>query len=70
MPKVISDNTKNVKVYLNLAPSSHEIIAECKLVLEGDFISHFVRLGKTSNNRYKYSRLFLRPKILLGAQNS
>ena len=34
MLKVISDHTKNVKHYINLAPCSLEIIAECKLVPE------------------------------------
>ena len=40
MPNVISDNTKNAKPYINLAPYYYEIIAECKLVLEGVSISH------------------------------
>ena len=49
----------------------HEIIAECKLVLEGVSVSHVICMGKTSNsryNRYKYSGLFLSPKILLCAK--
>ena len=34
MPKVISDNTKNVKFCINLAPCSSEIILVCKPLLE------------------------------------
>ena len=34
MPKVISDYTKNIKIYINVPPFHHEIIVECKPVLE------------------------------------
>ena len=34
MPKVISDYTKNVQLYINVAPFNHEIFVECKLALE------------------------------------
>ena len=32
MPKVISDHTKNVKLYITLV--HHKVIVKCKLVLE------------------------------------
>ena len=40
MPKRISDHTKNVKIYINLAPFLHEIIVKCKLALDEAFSFH------------------------------
>ena len=61
----------DVNLYLKVFPSQifHEVISEWKLVLEDVSISHVMK--KTSNsryNRYKYSGLFLKPKILLYAE--
>ena len=64
MPKVIVITLKS------WLPIHHQTIVEYKPVLEDVFISDFVCLSKTSNSRYKYPGLFLRPKLLCNAQNS
>ena len=69
MLKVSSDHTKNVKLYIYLAPCSHhEIIVKCNLVPDV-FISHYFCLCNTLNSQYKYSRPFVRPRLLPYAQN-
>ena len=72
MNKVISNHTKNVKLYINLAPCSSWNLywMQASLYTWRALISHVVCLGKTSSSWYKYSGLFLMPKILLYAQNS
>ena len=72
MNKVISNHTKNVKLYINLAPCSSWNLCwmQASLYTWRALISHVVCLGKTSSSWYKYSGLFLMPKILLYAQNS
>ena len=69
MLKVSSGDTKNVKLYIYLAPCSHhEIIGKCNLVPDV-FISHYFCLCNTLNSQNKYSRPFVRPRLLPYAQN-
>ena len=71
MPKVISDHTKNVKLYINF--SSLFIIKSLlnvSLYTGSAFISHTVYLGKTLSSWYKYSGPYLIPKFMWQAQIS